>query len=739
MEETQLEEKLKRYGRRYRNMLRSIWDEKREKKVGVEKQQYVLCVYFDKPNYDIGVFYTQLIEFLKNADPIIASTWASEWGKTRIALSPREGSGFIFEKNDTEEKLKYQPIFTSRNSYPSLMMYSSRQATDTSDYYIVLNDSKKITMEGAYIQIVRMVDELIWTTALEMQKTNTTLSSIEEAYRIAIEYISSLNVSIKYATESSILDKRLVNKEDIVRLYGDIHDLETVPWVIGLISSSPFQTGLTYIHRREIRKSKLTFLASYTTAKRPHVGHLFLFSRIRALSLFLGDNTEVVIEMNDTGERFENLIEVAFNELDISTKQGQDKLIKEIIEGQYSIEDIEKWYVQRNDKSKLYNLSQKNQIQMPLRQQAEITFNMLTHTFSRFHYEYLLSSELDSEELLKYSNREWQHTGFENMNKYILRRNGKPTALLARMNFINEIIKTRSGCIVYVDSSNAIKNAISLIKEITEREIQTVSGAAVGFDFTIHSGSKSKDELLLTSFDNWYESHLRCPLDELVDDINVLTTYLPIHIPRNKSEEGYYNFRRIYDLKNAIKEAHQKRTSYIEKLKNASASILIREDSVINPDLPAYIKKEVKYAIQKFIKRAKYTFGKDELSVKSYFSAVAEQPENLSSAENKYKDSKYTQAEKLYLYLENCLENDVDISSTTIDALLLEGYSNKTQLIGALKKLREMKTELKYQLTYSQMLLTKIVLILDNCISLSKEDAEIVLSLIDKYLEAVSN
>lgn len=739
MDSTQLDEKVKHYERRYRNMLKSIWDEKREKKLGIEEQKYVLCVYFDKPSYDIGAFYNQLIDFLKNSDPIVASTWASEWGKTRIALSPRGESGFKFERNNTNEKLKYQPIFTARKSYPSLMMYTSRPETDISDYYIVLNDSKKITMEAAYIQIVRMVDELIWTMALEMKRESNAITNIGEAYKVAIEYISSLNISIKYSIESSILDKRLINKEDIVRLYGDIHDLETVPWVIGLISESPFKTGLTYVHRRENNNSKLTFLASYTTGKRPHVGHLFLFSRIRALSLFMGDNTEVVIEMNDTGERFENLLEVAISDLEITNKQGHDKLIKEIIEGQYSIEDIEKWYVRRKDKSKLYNLSQKNPIQMPLRQQAETAFNMLTHTFSGFHYEYLLSSELDSEELLKYSNREWQHTGFENMNKYILRRNGKPTALLARMNFINEIIKNRKGTIVYVDSSNAIKNAIALIGEITGKKIQAVSGAAVGFDFVIHSGSKSKEELLLTSFNNWYESQLHCPLDELVDDINVLTTYLPIHRPNNRSEEGYYNFKKIYNLKNAIKQAHQKRAAYLEKLKNASVNIVIGDESIVNPELPSYVKKEVKYALRKFIKRAKYTFDKNEISVKSYYAAIAEQPENLSGANAKFNNCKYTQAEKLYLYLIDCLESDVDFSSATIDALLLEGYSNKSKLIAALQTLFDQKIELKYQLTYSQILLSKLILILDNCMSLSQEDAELVLLLIDRYLDAVSN
>ena len=399
--------------------------------------------------------------------------------------------------------------------------------------------------------------------------------------------------------------------------------------------------------------------------------------------------------------------------------------------------DLERWYVKRKKEEKKYRTIRNQQIQMPLRQQANSVFDTLAPVFGQFRHGFLLSSELDTEVLLKYSNIKWQNTGFENINNFVLKRNGKPTAFLTRMAFLNEIIKTRTGEIIYVDSTNAIKNAIGVIEGITGRTIYSVPGAAVGFDFVIHSGSHSKDDVTLTSIYKWYLNSVSCQLSELIDDINYLTIFLPMHISEHKKDEGFYNFRTVNDLKAAIIEVHKKRIETLDKIKQARLLITIGTKSIIKPNTPSFIKQKSKYALQKFIKRAYRTFTKGDLSVKSYYNYLEEQPENINAANRECPKGVTTSQNKLYYYLLKCLQCNINIHSTTLDILRLEGYCSNEELISALNNLLNFDIEMKLQLSYSQMILHHIMLIMDNYLSLSKEDSELYFSIIDYYLQSL--
>ena len=69
MTEEKIYEKIhNEYNRKYWNLLSTIWGNKRGKELGITNQKYVLCVYFNKPSYDIGMLYERLIEFIKNSD-----------------------------------------------------------------------------------------------------------------------------------------------------------------------------------------------------------------------------------------------------------------------------------------------------------------------------------------------------------------------------------------------------------------------------------------------------------------------------------------------------------------------------------------------------------------------------------------------------------------------------------------------------------------------------------------------
>ena len=240
--------------------------------------------------------------------------------------------GFAFVHNNSSEKLKYQPLFTSTKRFPSSMMYDSRKPIDHYSHYITLNESHSVIMEGAYIQLIHMVDELIWTTFLKLRKEID--GTQEEVYSMAVDTIANTNIYLSYATEKTILNINLQSQNDIIRLYGDIHNLQTIPWVIGILSTSKIYTGISYIHKKIYNTRRKTFfLASYAVGKRPHAGHLFLLSRIKSLARFLEPEVEVILEMNDTGERFENLVELAASELNIN----QNTIIARLNAGEYSL------------------------------------------------------------------------------------------------------------------------------------------------------------------------------------------------------------------------------------------------------------------------------------------------------------------------------------------------------------------------------------------------------------------
>ncbi len=573
-----------------RNLIESMWEEKRGRLPLSEKPDLSLTVAIAEPTYDIRRIVEPLLKTLAETPPDLAYLWSEQWGRARICLSTNDQNSVQFLNTQEKSAKNYHPIISELKRKPSEQMYDERPEIDA--YTIVLNDDQPLTMEASILQIERMTDELIWSLTKEYQLVYD-MPDVW-AFAAAVETVTAIGVNVQYASLNDILNFKFFHNDIVSRIYGNIHNKQVVPAVIGIVvppnidsfgnilNSPPDvpdllgaqESGNDEERTEEIKmyNQKARVLASFTIGKRLHAGHAFHLATMEMTCRQMGRNAEMVFEFNDTGIRFADLLEVGSKELGIEAYQ----LAELITLGEISTEDVERWYRSRSD-AHINPLSDANGstygLSMPY--QANAAMKVLDRLFPHRNRSFRLSSDLTHDEVLNSSDPKWRGTGFELSKKRILRKEGVATPLLTRASFIVDQQK-EAGC-TYVDSSLEVLKAIEIAKDTTGREIASCPGAAVGFDFAIASGTGGDVETL-ESLESWYGKNVSTEVIDLMADIGYIMCTHPIVAPRNHGD-SYYNFKDIESLHQAIATAHVDRINFKQKIDNIGLIIPVGEAS----------------------------------------------------------------------------------------------------------------------------------------------------------------
>lgn len=571
--------------------LQSIWNQKRGRPPIDTEPQFSLAVCLASPQFAVDDFADNMVSHLANTDPETMYRWSKEWGQARIALAPGQDR-FVMVDTQGEDSKRYSPIFTRAKCRPSEMMAAKRELVENA-ITIVINDDEPVSMEGAVLQVERMVDEAVWTICNGIQETEQVPGAA--AYSRAVEYVQKRGLNIAYATANTILDLKSSLPDAPVRLYGDIHKQSTVPPIIGIILYGGLPVGAEIKYPKAqsdkeaiqsdcLENHSIIELAdsedivanlSITLGKRLHAGHLFMF--VKAWSALRGsDRASMCVEFNDTGPQIDAMLEVAASE----TGKSVEFVAAAISAGYYALKEVESWYGRRNkDPVGMYYVPRAEPL-LSMSTQAEEMHRLLQSTFPNIPMRTYTSSTTDYSHVLSHSDYSWRSTGFEVMDGHVLAKRGGTTALLARMGFLDRVARENpESKLVYIDSSPTIATATRLSERIIGYKPEIVKGAALGFDFDIHSGSSPRDDITIAQFLDWYHQEVNDDEEQLALDLEYMMTFMPLACPKD-DPEAFYNFANLEGLRRAIAVSHSERLGFLKDIATCAFPVLPNDEGI---------------------------------------------------------------------------------------------------------------------------------------------------------------
>lgn len=296
-----------------KDLINEIWKEKREKKIG-EPLPEALYIYIPDPNVSIEEVSNCVLKAMMSAPPEKAFSWSENWGRTKIVLgSENENTESRFLLDDSKEAKKSIKLSTSTLLKPENKIETEPQGKD---YFIILNNQAS-SIEGLYLQIERMIDELVWCLSLTQREPG---KSNIDAHQLALEKIYKNGFDIYAMEEKQLLDLRKRDARYKVRIYGDVNKEGLVPNVIGAVG--PFEKCIKpekikipqrkkdEVVSKNASVEKLNFPdkpfinIGMCIAKKPHIGHMLLVSMAEIIRRSTGENsTPMIIHANDTGPR----------------------------------------------------------------------------------------------------------------------------------------------------------------------------------------------------------------------------------------------------------------------------------------------------------------------------------------------------------------------------------------------------------------------------------------------------
>lgn len=498
-------------------LLRVIWDEKRDKNVGVKNPE-ALFIKLSDPNINLHDLGEQIFLGICSLPINVAYNWAKNWGRTWITLGFDDMSCSFLNTESKEAKIQ-TVLHTIKMVTPQERL---AHAPEGKKYFIILNNEPS-TIEGITLQIERMIDELIWCNGLKNRNSCNPI----EAYKKAIDEVQSTGFDIYVMSKDDILALRQKDSRYAVRIYGNILKKHSVPEIIGAVgpfeecirpkSLDPKYERLSYKVLTKV-EDKRTFRDSIVLdmgiciLKRPHAGHMLLCGILETARRSLDGNTSIVIHGNDTGNRVDKTIAHISESLNIDPAQ----VIELISTNKMTSEELEAHYRNRNQ-TKTETVVQSNKIlkvnKIYFQQQA---FEHLVVFQSFFGRKLRLISESSVPEDFKpaegLSDNPWIEYGVNytiiNQIPHLLKLNGELTASATRvatMSYVSTLLDANTH--IYIDGDRSIAEASRIMESQNNLKCYQYPGAAIGFNFKIASGSEGNSILFEQIINTYMETN----------------------------------------------------------------------------------------------------------------------------------------------------------------------------------------------------------------------------------------
>lgn len=651
------------------------------KLVGVKPEE-ALYLLIDTPLITLEQIANTVMAALQNVPVEYSFKWAQMWGQTRVVF----GKGpSVFAHEKSVKVRRYKKLETTSLIEPILLLSNFPK---NRPYYITLNNLPS-TLEGIVLQVERLVDELIWCLGIEYR--NQGLDPVE-AYSQALQNVSANGFDIYLQDQSELLEAHRQNPRLYVRIYGNKNNRGKVPNVIGAVATDgnydrpEFKEPqfkileLPQVVRREsLDLPNADFLLfGICIAKQPHLGHMLLGAVVETARRSLNPDTPVILNANDTGPRIAQMLARCAEEKAITIEEAAAI----ITNPETTSEQVQSWYQQRGAAQK------------PLVVEAEDLiraggFTMMNQAleyvdlFGKFLGSKSLSVVAESTIDRNYSpvdtlnQPEWLGSGFStteiNGKTYVLEANGLPSASSMRSAcMLIAASQMNRGNPVYIDSDSSIQEAIQLLHEDTGIEANQFPGAAIGFGFSIGSGTEGNSINMRNLMAYFSEE---APNRVLIDDLVFLINNRYQLQPNNGLAFFDYLDQNsfINDLNSIPDErykAKQKMDNVLTLLKQATSA----EAAEVSFALPKDKGNRLKHRLSQLLSLE----NPQNLSTKIFLrqDSMSENPQ-VQSLIDKIARHRTSEAEARIEVLTKIARRELDLESNIVNQLIQHGYSNE--------------------------------------------------------------
>ena len=507
-------------------LLAYIWEEKREKVIGGGSYPIGISITIENLNFHWHtVIYGILSALMKN--PKQALEWSRHWGRTMVWLHPNKSLSFKFtEKKSPEEKLG---VLVDTESIINPVEFLNFHY-NIGHFKILLN-WRRLSLEGAILQVSRMVDELVWCNFLKLKKHKINKLSEIDIYIDALNEVWRSGILVEYLPERQILDMKRKNMSLPVRIYGNVRKNKKVPKVIGAVvipqsktddelsdcketlkdqqeeilsvidgSQSQLRTypvlPTTSIHNKES-----CICTAIILAKKLHTGHLLLLGFADLVRRVIGSNRPLYLESNDSGKRIFALINRMMEEY----KSSAESVISSLVNRRYSPEEIDFCYRTRREQAETFQEVQKklkrNKFNLLAVMNEKVERDLKLYGFKQVSIipdSICLQKHDELIELVK--EQQWKRNLGFRFVKYIqgkhkkmaiLEKRSVPTASAIRAAFVNTVLSLNKvdATPIFIDADPSVVQACDLLGLVYGKNLLRLEGAAIGFEMKIGSGT----------------------------------------------------------------------------------------------------------------------------------------------------------------------------------------------------------------------------------------------------------
>lgn len=529
------------------DLLRYIWQEKREKVVDSVIYPIGISITIDNLNFDWHMIIYGILALLRR-NPQQALEWSRHWGRAIVMIHPEKPLSFNFTTDEGDEE-KMGVVLSTDQKINSLNFINSKYNIG---YYNVLLNLEQISLEGAILQIERMVDEAVWCNFLRTKRLLQDKLSEDEVYALAVEDIWEKGVRIAYVKEEQILDMKRMDMSLPVRVYGNVLNSNIVPRVIGAVVLPDFNCSIApnvidrvKTHRSpildKIAKAKikinncvpeiqhLTIIedsfvcVGVTLAKELHIGHILSFSYAAILRKTINSHFPLYLEANDVGERIFGLVAGVAEKYNISAQNA----INALSENKITFEEINLCYQTRKENGYLFKEARKilKDNNFPLLKKCidDTILQLQNFGFSQIKIISDSSCNEEYQNLIKRFDDKLLNLGFHFLRyrdgsrkkMIVLKRRGLPTAVAMRTSFLMKAKLSHANTIpIFVDADKSITQAKDLFLMMDKGGVIQIEGVGVGFEMKMASGTSGN---IITARELWKIFHNHCSIngDEL--------------------------------------------------------------------------------------------------------------------------------------------------------------------------------------------------------------------------------
>lgn len=615
-------------------ILKYAWNEKREKimRNGIYPLGISICL--DGKSFDCHDIVYGILNLLRQY-PKQSFIWAQNWGRTTVWVHPTKGFSFCFTLDESSEEKLGVLVSTISRITPKISLLEPSKNIGL--FKIILND-EPITLEGAILQVERMVDETVWCHYLFLKKE---LGYKDDAtlYRQAIKDVWDNGIFIEYMEENQIIELKRQNLDLPIRIYGDVLSKNLVPAVIGAVilpkhvQLSDRVTELYDIKHRCIARQKenvrvkqkpifhltvcenkksLLVGCGFTFGKLLHAGHLLLLAFAEMIRRTVSSDLPLFVESNDTGDRIAGLIAKCASTQKISIEEAVHFLVDKSTDPK----TIQSMYRHRISDGALMNEAlnwlSRNTNSFSILQNME---NIATKTLKQIGLSQIqiLKDSFCTRNIIFDSPVfycGWPSLGFcfvkylkgKHKKMIVTHKRGLATASLARMAFVENVRQTTGSkeTFIFVDADPSVGDASDLLELNNRKGITRIKGVGIGFGMSLASGTTG-DAPSIEDICNEFKFQFSAEENPLLSMLSyfLLTRFMTVPSFKHNNDAAraslqglsFFDYKDHKSFAQDLMSAYNEMTTFKKRVNEAQIKIYQNQDDSI-PDLtPLFVRK----------------------------------------------------------------------------------------------------------------------------------------------------